>query len=87
MKDKPELQVRLQEALGLDDADFAYHATDLYVIAHPVVVKWLKAHYEHFGNITGFSSPADSGWNGAGHYCLDIPFAGRWDRERPQAVV
>jgi len=74
---KPELQAQLQEALALTDADFAYHASDLYVVAKPGVMEWLKAHYKHAANITGFTSPAGTGWNGAGCYCLDIPFAGK----------
>lgn len=75
---KPELQTKLQEALGLDDADFAYHATDLYVVSKPGVVNWLKANYEHFSNVQQFVSQKGSGWNGAGQICLDIPFAGNW---------
>lgn len=77
--DPPELQQRLVDAnIGLTHADFAYHATDLYVVALPGVREWLKANYEHYGNVSGFVSPADSEWRGAGQVCLDIPFAGHW---------
>lgn len=75
---KPELQQRLQEALGLEDGDFAYHATDLYVVAKAGVYEWLKAHYPHWKNIKQFVSQHGSNWNGAGKFCLDIPFAGKW---------
>jgi hypothetical protein len=75
---KPELQTRMQEALALEDADFAYHATDLYVVHKPLVVQWLKDNYEHFRNACFFVSQKGSNWNGAGKVCLDIPFAGNW---------
>jgi hypothetical protein len=89
--EKPELQQRLQAAdLGLEDADFAYHATDLYVVAKAGVIEWLRRNYEHFSNITTFVSPEGSGWNGAKRIegpgikipvlCLDIPFAGHWPK-------
>ena len=75
---KPELQQRMQDALGLEDADFAYHATDLYVVASPEVRRWLHQNYEHYGNVVSFVSQEGSGWNGAGKQCFDIPFAGIW---------
>jgi hypothetical protein len=68
----------MQEALGLDGADFAYHATDLYVVAKPGVLEWLEANHSYPENISGFRSQEDSNWNGAGKWCLDIPFAGNW---------
>ena len=77
-RNKPELQSRLQAALNLSDSDFAYHATDLYVVKKPLVMEWLKDNYEHFSNVTPFVSQAGSNWNGAGKICLDIPFAGNW---------
>jgi len=80
MSEKPALQTRLQAvpALNLEDADFAYHATDLYVVSKPGVVIWLKANYQFFNQVTSFISPKDSEWNGAGKECLEIPFAGQW---------
>lgn len=79
LSDPPDLQRQLVEAnLGLTHADFAYHATDLYVVALPGVQEWLKANYEFYGNVSGFVSPADSVWPGAGKVCLDIPCAGLW---------
>jgi hypothetical protein len=74
--DKPELQTRLQEALGLADSDFAYHATDLYVLAKPGVHEWLKVNYAHFANVRGFMGAKGSAW--AGQAAYDIPFAGNW---------
>lgn len=74
----PELQIRLQKALGLSEADFAYHATDLYVVKKPLVMEWLKDNYEFFCNVKPFVSQKGSNWNGAGKICLDIPFAGNW---------
>jgi len=73
---KPELQTRLQEALGLADDDFAYHATDLYVLAKPGVLEWLTANYDHAANIQRFVGAAGTAW--AGQPALDIPFAGNW---------
>ncbi len=75
---KPELQEKLQAALGLDDNDFAYHATDLYVVAKTGVWEWLRANYEFFKNCEFFTSQEGSNWNGAGKSCIDIPFAGKW---------
>ena len=82
---KPELQISLQKALSLPDADFGYHATDLYVVARLGVYKWLLANFPHYRNITAFVSPKGTAWNGAGLICYDIPFAGNWDRPRPFA--
>ncbi len=78
--DKPELQKRLQEALGLEDADFGYHATDLYVVAKAGVREWLKANYEFWGIVETFVSQKGSNWNGEGKRCFDIPFAGYWPK-------
>jgi hypothetical protein len=76
---KPKLQQDLQAAIpALTDNDFACHATDLYVVAHPGVREWLKANYKFYANIASFTSQAGSNWNGAGKQCLDIPFAGNW---------
>lgn len=39
-----KLETRLRRAFPhLTDADFAHHATDLYVIASPEIIKWLFA--------------------------------------------
>ena len=90
--EKPELQQRLMAAgFGLEDADFAYHATDLYVVAKPGVREWLQKNHPNPENITGFTSQEGSGWNGAKRIdlgfgykvaplCLDIPFAGHWPK-------
>ena len=75
---KPALQIQLQNALGLADADFAYHETDLYVVRKPLVMEWLRDNYGYFQNVQVFFSQAGSNWNGAGKICLDIPFAGNW---------
>lgn len=75
----PKLQAELMAAiptLTLDD--FAYHATDLYVVYTPEVWAWLQANHPIPANIRGFTSQAGSNWNGAGKRCLDIPFAGYW---------
>lgn len=77
-KRKPELQVRMQEALGLEDDDFAYHATDLYVVAKKGVYEWLRINYKYSSNVKSFYSQEGSLWNGAGKRCFDIPFAGNW---------
>jgi len=73
---KPELQVKLQEALGLPDSDFHCRETDLYVVARPGVLAWLNDNYEHYDNITAFVGQDSNDW--AGLLCLDIPFAGNW---------
>ncbi len=80
----PKLQAQLMEALPeLEPDDFAYHATDLYVVALPQVREWLKRNYEFWPNVQMFQSQAGSRWNGAGRMCFDIPFAGYWP-ERAQ---
>lgn len=71
---KPALQIRLQEALGLPDSDFSYHATDLYVVARPGVKEWLREHYEFPRNVERFVGAKGSEWEGLP--CFDIPFAG-----------
>jgi len=75
---KPELQTRMQAELPLTDSDFAYHATDLYVVYSPLTMAWLRDNYTFFKNILPFVSQKGSNWNGAGKVCLDIPFAGNW---------
>jgi hypothetical protein len=57
------------------DRDFASHYTDLYVVASPELMDWLKVNYEWHRQVTLFVSPKGSDWNGAGRTCLDIPFA------------
>lgn len=77
---KPELQQRLQDAFPeLTDDHFAYHETDLYVVALPGVRKWLRENYLHYANVTLFMSQPGSRWDGAGRMCFDIPFAGKWE--------
>lgn len=78
---KPDLQQRLQDAFpALTDGHFAYHATDLYVVAVPGVRDWLKDNYQYFANVETFRSQEGSDWAGAGKTCYDIPFAGKWTR-------
>lgn len=75
----PELQQRLMAAFPeLTTDHFAYHATDLYVVALPGVRQWLNQYYEYAKNVQGFVSQSGSNWAGAGKPCLDIPFAGNW---------
>lgn len=78
----PPIQRQLQEALGLEDADFAYHETDLYVVNKPGVYDWLKKNHKFYTNVQFFTSQEGSLWNGAGKLCLDIPFGGFWQRTR-----
>lgn len=78
---KPELQQKMQDELGLEDNDFAYHATDLYVIYTPEIRKWLKKNYKFHRNVKFFISQENSGWNGSGLAALDIPFAGNWNEK------
>jgi len=76
---KPDLQQRLQAAFpALTDDHFAYHATDLYVVALPGVREWLKENYRFYSNIEAFTSQPGSNWAGAGKRCFDVPFAGVW---------
>ena len=78
---KPDLQQRLQAAFpALADDHFAYHGTDLYVVALPGGLAWLNENYAHFNNITAFTSQVGSNWVGAGTRCLDVPFAGNWPK-------
>ena len=80
---KPELQQRLQAVFpDLTDDHFAYYATDLYICPVKGVREWLKANYQFYENIQGFTSQAGSGWAGAGKLCLDVPFAGYWPKAR-----
>lgn len=76
---KPELQKQLQDALGLADEDFGYHESDLYVLAKPGVLEWLKANYKFFSNIQRFWSQKECSWKGA--MAFDIPFGGYWPNE------
>ena len=73
---KPELQQQLQDALGLPDSAFAYHATNLYVLDLPGVKEWLTRNYKWANNITGFIGAKGSDWQGK--HAFDIPFAGHW---------
>jgi hypothetical protein len=82
---KPELQQRMQEALPLQDSDFDYHATDLYVRARPGVVQWLIRNYEFWTNVTRFTSEVDDPELkklGVRELWLDIPFAGFWPNDK-----
>jgi len=73
------LKNRLMNAgLGLVEDDFAYHATDLYVVAKSGVREWLVTNYKYYTNVQSFMSQKGSNWNGAGKQCFDIPFAGVW---------
>lgn len=78
---KPELQTKLMAAIpALTDADFDYHASDLYVVAKPGVREWLQANNQ---SSTVFTAKAGHDW--AGKHCFDIPFGGYWpDRERAE---
>ncbi len=69
----------LAAELGLTEADFGTHESDLYVLAKPGVREWLKANYEHYSNVTGFTGAKGSDWEG--QQALDIPFANQdyWD--------
>jgi len=61
-KPLPELQTELMLAdLGLELDDFAYHATDLYVVAKPGVAEFLRAKDIRF---EGFHSQEGSDWEG-----------------------
>jgi hypothetical protein len=72
-----ELKDQLMQAIPeLTEQDFGFYATDLHVIAHPKVIKWLKENYRFFNQITYFTGSEGSDW--AGKPCLDIPFAGNW---------
>jgi len=64
-----DLQKQLLRAgLGLTDADFDHHASDLYVRAHPGVMGWLKNNYKWAKNVTLF-------WDDEGNKWLEVPFA------------
>ncbi len=76
---KPELQQQLQTAIPtLTDDDFYYHETDLYVLNKAGVNDWLRANYKFYSNIQRFVGATGSPW--AGLQCLDIPFAGKWEK-------
>ena len=75
----PPLMIQMIRAnLKLKIDDFAFHASDLYVVNTPGVKKWLDENLEYPQNVTSFISPADSEWAGAGRLCWDIPFMGNW---------
>ena len=59
----------------LTERDFGSYQIDLYVVAYPKVVEWLKENYPFPNNITSFVGLKGCDWNGAGKLCLDIPFA------------
>jgi hypothetical protein len=59
----------------LTERDFGSWQTDLYVVAYPKVVQWLKDNYQFYTNIQHFIGQKGADWNGAGKSCLDIPFA------------
>ncbi len=70
------LQQQLREAIPeLTDRDFGHHATDLYVVAYPAVVEWLRDNYPFWTNVTRFVGQKGADWNGSERLCLDIPFA------------
>lgn len=73
--ERPILQQRMMADLGLTDADFAYHESDLYVVETPAVWEWLRANYAYNSQCRAFNSQEGSGWNGAGKRGIDIPFA------------
>lgn len=75
---KPELQQRLQDALGLSDDDFGYHASDLYVLDKPGVWEWLQKNFEFPQNISRFMSNKECSWKGA--RAIEIPFSGYWPK-------
>jgi hypothetical protein len=77
---KPDLQEKLQAALDLNDDDFGYHATDLYVLIKPGVIEWLKKNYQFFYNIRSFIGNEGHPTFG-GKLALDIPFAGKWEKK------
>lgn len=72
----PEMQAKMQAELGLVASDFAYHATDLYVLDKPGVWEWLQKNHPHPGNVQRFVGAAGSDW--AGKRAFDIPFMGNW---------
>lgn len=63
------MKKELQAALGLQDDDFGYHESDLYVVDTPEVRTWLKANYKFYSNCTRFKCQI------TGRGMLDIPFA------------
>jgi hypothetical protein len=79
LQTKPQrktLQQRICEAFPyFTERDFSHHATDLYVVADPELIAWLRDNYEFCQNITTFVGAPGADWNGAGRQCLDIPFA------------
>lgn len=64
-------------ALGLTDADFAHHASDLYVVAKPGVHDAIKK-LRPTACLSVFTSQTGSNWNGAGKLCWEVTF-GRMD--------
>ena len=79
--DKPLLQQQLECAFPeLNENDFAYHHTDLYVRCTPQVEAWLEEYYDFSCNITTFDVPLKGELANLGvvERWLDIPFAGPW---------
>ena len=82
MTNKPSLQIALQNAIPeLTNDHFAYHATDLYVVALTGVHEFLL-NYRLDGkqrlNFKSFYSQPGSNWAGAGKLCYDVSFMGKW---------
>ena len=63
------MQSELKEKLGLTEQDFFTHESDLYVVARPEVVSYLKANYKYWSNCTYFKCQV------TGRQMIDIPFA------------
>ena len=85
---KPKLQRQIQAALPhMQDEDFDYHATDLYIRARPGVVRWLTHNYEFWTQVTGFRSnipynDPELRQLGIRELWLDVPFAGYWPNDQ-----
>lgn len=77
-----DLKARLMEAIPeLQESDFGFHASDLYVRGYPKVIQWLVRNYRFYRQITSFIGAEGSDW--AGKLCLDIPFAGKTVEQVP----
>lgn len=83
---KPELQERIQAALPfMQDDDFDYYATDLYVRVRPGVVEWMIKNYEWWTNVTRFTCDVNHPKlqeAGVRELWLDVPFAGYWPNDK-----
>lgn len=75
----------LAAGLGLTEADFDTHESDLYVLAKPGVREWLKKNYHWWSNVTMFASNPECSW--AGKPAFDIPFANLAFWERKQRIA